>query len=207
MVEVKNDIGTGVEGIVEPIVEKFKREIEGLFEELKEFLLKELDKEYKDALRRIDIEFRRAKHDVELEIRKAVSIKELEYKRELQNTKARLIEELLEEAKRELPDLIGEKYAFLIENLLRNSISLIADKKVIVVAAPEDKKLIEGIVEKLRGSLEKEIQLSEDVLDGDRRGFILYSSDRKTVIRMTLDDLFHSLRGELRMVASKILFE
>ena len=206
MVGIAGGIETRVEEVVELIVERLKKEIEEIFDEVKEFLLRELDKEYRDALRRMDVEFKRLKHDVELEIRKAVSIKELEYKREIQNIKARLVEELLEEAKRDLPNLIGERYVLLLENLLKDSMNLMGDEKVIVVAANEDRKLIEGIVEKLGRDLKKEIVLSGEILDGGKRGFILYSSDRKTIIRMTLDDLFQSLREELRMVASKVLF-
>ncbi|MCE4600873.1 MAG: hypothetical protein F7C38_04830 [Desulfurococcales archaeon] len=154
----------------------------------------------REAEKKLKEEFARA----EEQLKSLISVLELELKSKVSEAKNKYIDEVLEKAKARIKEAKrgADWYNSYMENIIKK-LSGEVESEMMVLTAPEDRELVQGLLEKYGGG---KLKLSEDAVD-ILGGIIAVSPDGSTRVDYSLDLLVKMEEYRLRGVASKVLFK
>ncbi|MEB3807175.1 MAG: hypothetical protein GSR73_06645 [Desulfurococcales archaeon] len=154
----------------------------------------------REAEKKLKEEFARA----EEQLKSLISVLELELKSKVSEAKNKYIDEVLEKARAKIKEAKrgADWYNNYMENIIKK-LSGEVEGEMMVLTAPEDRELVQDLIEKYGGG---KLKLSEDTVD-ILGGVIAVSPDGSTRVDYSLDLLVKMEEYRLRGVASKVLFK
>ncbi len=187
------------EALVDQVIEEFKQMLEKRIAEALEASRTILSKAYDEALRSLEKTLRENLRGLEEKLRSAEATREVEVRRELAVYRAKLVDELLEEALRSLPSYVPrEQYEGFIRRLLEEAKQRAGGKKLKIIPVESDRELVKKLAKKLG------LEVAEESRAG-YGGFIAMTEDG-VVYDYTIDNVLSDVIDKVRALIARELF-
>jgi len=155
--------------IIEEVKKAAEEECRRILEEAKREAAKIVEEAKQEAERRRRELEERVRREARLKARRRLALKRLEIRRNFLAAREGIVREILEEARRRILEVAeggGEEYRRALKSLIKEAVSNISSRKVVIRCNVRDYKLITGMLQELeeevRRELNREVELRVD---------------------------------------------
>lgn len=192
----------GMDKIRDAIISKVRMEAEDITREAKEKAQEEIEKARRQREARFDEERGRILTDVEAEAARTLAQASIKARQKLSSTKADIIAEIVDRARRELSRVSSDESHIL--NLVREAMEALAAAKGKIYVSPKDVGTVKKLLEAHRDLSDRIVEVRESNCLG---GVIAEDIDGKLRIDNTYETRLEMLLPRLLPEISKKLFE
>jgi vacuolar-type H+-ATPase subunit E/Vma4 len=187
------------DALINEIIEEFRRDIERRVAEALEASRSLLEKAYDEALRDLEKKLSERLRELEERLRSAEATREVEIRREISTLRAKLVDELLEEALRQLPSRVPRsQYEGFLRRLMVEAKAKAGGKNLKIIPVERDR----DIVVRLARELGLEVG---DETRGGYGGFLAVTEDG-VVLDYTIENVLGDMIDKVKSVIARELF-
>ena len=187
------------DALIGEVVEEFRKNIERRVAEALEASRSLLEKAYDEALRDLEKKLSERLRELEERLRSAEATREVELRREISSYRARIVEEVLQEALEALPSYVPRsQYEGFLRRLMQEAKEKAGGRRLKIIPVERDRELVARIARQLG------LELGDETRSG-YGGFLAITEDG-VVLDYTIENVLGDTIDKVKAIIAKELF-